>query len=141
MEHHRDIAGQLSRRGYRITPQRHLILSIIENSNDHITAEDIYAQVVARYPRVNISTVYRTLELLKNLGLIYEMDLGGGRVGYHPEGKGHHHHLICRQCGSVTDINESVLFSVRAILLQAFNFDADLKHLAISGLCEKCKKD
>ena len=140
MEHHRDIAGQLSRRGYRITPQRHLILSIIENSNDHITAEDIYAQVVARYPRVNISTVYRTLELLKNLGLIYEMDLGGGRVGYHPEGKGHHHHLICRQCGSVTDINESVLFSVRAILLQAFNFDADLKHLAISGLCEKCKE-
>lgn len=116
-----------------------MILSIIERSDTHINAEEIYGQVVARYPRVNISTVYRTLELLKQLGMIYEMDLGGGRVGYHPEDKGHHHHLICRECGSVIDINESALFSVKAILLQAFNFDADLRHLAIFGLCEKCE--
>jgi Fur family transcriptional regulator, ferric uptake regulator len=139
MEQHRDLTGQLRRQGYRITPQRVMILSIIEHSDDHINAEEIYAQVVAKYPGVNISTVYRTLELLKQLGLIYEMDLGGGRVGYHPEDKGHHHHLMCRQCGTVIDINESVMFSVRDILLQAFNFEADLKHLAISGLCEKCR--
>jgi Fur family ferric uptake transcriptional regulator len=79
--------------------------------------------------------------LLKQLGMIYEIDLGGGRVGYHPEDKGHHHHLICRKCGAVIDINESALFSVKAILLQAFNFNADLKHLAIYGLCEKCNKE
>jgi Fur family ferric uptake transcriptional regulator len=141
MEQRRDIAGELSRRGYRMTPQRMMILSIIEGSDTHISAEEIYAQVVAMYPRVNISTVYRTLELLKEQGLIYEIDLGGGRVGYHPEDKGHHHHLICRKCNTVVDINESVLFSVKAILLQAFNFDADLKHLAISGLCEKCRNE
>jgi Fur family ferric uptake transcriptional regulator len=141
MEQIRDIAGQLSRQGYRITPQRMMILDIIENSDDHITAEDIYARVVSRYPRVNISTVYRTLELLKQLGFIYEIELGGGSVGYHPEDKGHHHHLVCRKCGSITDINESVLFSVKAILLQAFDFDADLKHLAIYGLCEHCKDE
>lgn len=140
MEQHRDIAGQLSRQGYRITPQRTMILSIIEKSDEHINAEEIYAKVVAKYPRVNISTVYRTLDLLKQLGLIFEMDLGGGRVGYHPEDKGHHHHLICRQCGTVIDINEAVLFSVKAILLQAFDFDADLRHLAISGFCEKCRE-
>ena len=69
-----DLAGQLSRRGYRITPQRMTILSSIENSTMHITAEDIYAQVIEKYPRVNISTVYRTLDLLKQLGLIYEID-------------------------------------------------------------------
>jgi len=141
MQQPRDIARELSRRGYRLTPQRTMILSIIEDSDTHINAEEIYAQVVARYPRVNISTVYRTLELLKQLGMIYEIDLGGGRVGYHPEDKGHHHHLICRKCGAVIDINESALFSVKAILLQAFNFNADLKHLAIYGLCEKCNKE
>jgi len=140
MEQPRDIAGKLSRQGYRLTPQRVMILSVIENSDNHISAEEIYAQVVARYPRINISTVYRTLELLKQLGLIYEIELGGGRVGYHPEGRGHHHHLICRQCGAVIDVGESVLFPVQAILLQVFNFSADLKHLAIFGLCKNCQK-
>jgi Fur family ferric uptake transcriptional regulator len=141
MDNSRDMAGQLSRQGYRITPQRMMILESIENSDTHITAEDIYAQVIEKYPRVNISTVYRTLELLKQLGLIYEIDLGEAKIGYHPENKGHHHHLICRKCHSIIDINESALFSVKAVLLQAFNFDADLKHLALFGLCEKCRKE
>jgi Fur family ferric uptake transcriptional regulator len=140
MESFKDIAGQLSRRGYRITPQRMMILESIENSNTHITAEDIYAKVIRKYPRINISTVYRTLDLLKQLGLIYEIDLGEGKIGYHPEGKGHHHHLICRKCNAIIDINESALFSVKAVLLQAFSFDADLKHLALFGLCEKCRE-
>ena len=123
-----------------MTPQRMRILSAIENSDNHISAEEIYAQVVAKYPKVNISTVYRTLELLKQLGLIYEIDLGAGRIGYHPEGRGHHHHLICRKCGTIIDVGESVLFPVQAILLQAFDFNAELRHLAIFGLCENCKK-
>ena len=59
-----------------MTPQRMMILSIIEGSDTHISAEEIYAQVIAMYPRVNISTVYRTLELLKEQGLIYEIDMG-----------------------------------------------------------------
>ena len=136
----RDIAGRLRSQGYRLTPQRVMILSTIENSDNHISAEEIYEQVIARYPKVNISTVYRTLELLKQLGMIYEIDLGGGRVGYHPEGSGHHHHLICRKCGVVVNVNESVLFPVQAILQQAFSFDAELKHLAIYGLCENCRE-
>jgi len=75
-----DIVSKLSEQGYRLTPQRMMILSAIENSDDHISAEEIYAQVVAKYPHINISTVYRTLELLKQLGLVTETDLGGGRV-------------------------------------------------------------
>ncbi|MFC1948909.1 Fur family transcriptional regulator [Chloroflexota bacterium] len=140
MEQSRDIASELKRQGYRLTPQRMMILSAIEHSSNHINAEEIYSQVVARYPKVNISTVYRTLELLKQLGLIYEMDLGEGRVGYHPEGRGHHHHLICRKCGTVIDVNESVLFPVQAVLLQAFSFNADLRHLAIFGICKDCQE-
>ena len=140
MEQSRNIAGKLSKQGYRLTPQRMMILSVIENSDDHISAEDIYTQVVAKYPRVNLSTVYRTLELLKRLGLIYEIDLGEGHIGYHPEGGGHHHHLICRNCGAIIDVGESVVFPIQAILLQAFDFDADLKHLAIFGLCGNCRK-
>jgi Fur family ferric uptake transcriptional regulator len=135
-----DIVSKLGKHGYRLTPQRLMILSAIENSDDHISAEEIYAQIVAKYPYVNISTVYRTLELLKGLGLVTETDLGEGRVRYHPADKGHHHHLVCQECGTVIDLDESVLSPVKGILLREYGFMADLRHLAIFGRCVNCKK-
>ena len=135
-----DMSKRLRKLGYRLTPQRAAVLSVIENSQDHVAAEEIYTRVAGKCPRLNISTVYRTLELLKKVGLLYEIDLGEGCVGYHPEDKGHHHHLICRQCGAIIDVSESVMFPIEAILQQAFNFKPDLKHMAIFGLCENCQK-
>ena len=135
-----DIVRKLSERGYRLTPQRLMILSAIENSDNHISAEEIYAQVVAKYPHINISTVYRTLELLKGLGLVTETDLGGGRFRYHPADKGHHHHLVCRECGAIIDLDESMLASLKDTLLREYKFIADLRHLAVFGRCVKCRK-
>ena len=134
------ITGRLSAQGYRMTPQRMMILSAIESSRDHISAEEIYAQVVAKYPHVNISTVYRTLELLKKLGMVYEIDLGEGRIRYHAEGSGHHHHLVCQGCGKVIDIEETTLSSLKDILFREYGFSADLRHVGIFGLCESCRK-
>jgi len=116
-----------------------MILSAIENSDDHISAEEIYAQVVTKYPYVNISTVYRTLELLKELSLVTETNLEEGRVRYHPADKGRHHHLVCQECGTIIDLNESVLSSLKSALLKEYKFNADLRHLAIFGRCAKCK--
>ena len=135
-----NLATKLRNQGYRLTPQRMMILSAIENSDDHISAEEIFGQVVAKYPHVNISTVYRTLELLKELNLVTETDLGEGRVRYHPAYKGHHHHLVCRECGAIIDLDESVIDSLKDTLLREYKFDADLRHLAIFGHCEKCRK-
>ena len=135
-----NIVTKLSEKGYRLTPQRLMILSAIENSDDHISAEEIYSQVVAKYPNVNISTVYRTLELLKRLGLVTETDLGGGRVRYHPADRGHHHHLVCTECGAIIDLDESLLSSLESRLLREYKFIADLKHLAIFGHCTNCRK-
>ncbi len=135
-----DIVSKLSELGYRLTPQRMMILSAIENSDHHISAEEIYTQVVAKYSHVNISTVYRTLELLKRLGLVTETDLGEGRVRYHPAGKGHHHHLVCQECGAIIDLDESVLSPVKDVLLKEYRFIADLRHLAIFGRCVNCSK-
>jgi len=123
-----------------MTPQRAMIVSAIENSDNHISAEEIYAQVIAKYPHVNISTVYRTLEMLKRLGLVTETDLGEGRVRYHPAGKGHHHHLVCIECGAIIDLDESVLSPVKDVLRKKYGFIADLRHLAIFGRCTKCSK-
>jgi Fur family ferric uptake transcriptional regulator len=141
MHHHSgDIVKKLTEQGYRLTPQRVMTISAIEHSDGHISADEIYAQVRARFPQINISTVYRTLELLKHLGLVTETDFGEGRVRYHPAGKGHHHHLVCQECGAIIDLDEAVLAPLKSALLREYEFSADLRHLAIFGRCVKCSQ-
>ena len=77
---------------------------------------------------------------LKELNLVAEADLGEGRVRYHITEKGHHHHLVCRSCGKIMDPEESVLHPLEDTLLQRYGFNADLRHLAISGECEGCRE-
>ena len=133
-----DILSKLSEKGYRLTPQRMMILEAVEAAEDHISAEEIYTRVCERYPNLNISTVYRTLELLKELGLATETDMGDGRVRYHSIKKGHHHHLVCQNCGKITDLDEAALAPLKDALYQDYGFTADLKHMAIFGRCKKC---
>ena len=124
--------------GHRLTPQRMLVIEVLHNADKHISAEEIYAQLHSRYPYANISTVYRTLELLKKLDLVTETNFGEGRVRYHVAEKGHHHHLVCNRCGKIIDLEESALHPLKDALLQKYDFDADLRHLAISGECRRC---
>jgi len=135
-----DIINKLSEQGYRLTPQRMMVLDAIENSEHHISAEEIYAQVIMKYPHLNISTVYRTLELLHRLGLVTETDLGGGRVRYHPADKGHHHHLVCQECGRVIDLDESVTDNLKKVLKRDYEFTPDIRHLALFGTCADCNR-
>lgn len=129
----------LQAQGYRLTPQRMLVIEALHSAESHISAEEIYEQLYARYPYSNISTVYRTLELLNKLNLVSETDFGEGRVRYHVADKSHHHHLVCRTCGKVIDLDESVLSSLKGTLLRDYDFTADLRHLAISGECSDCR--
>jgi len=135
----REASEALRELGYRLTPQRMLILTALQQSNDHVSAEEIHAQVCAKYPHVNISTIYRTLELLKNLGLVTETDLGGGRYRYHFGDKGHHHHLICEMCGATIEVDESQFLPLKHTLLKEYGFQANISHLAIFGRCQNCK--
>lgn len=135
------IGDKLNRLGYRLTPQRLMILKIVEEATGHISADDIYSKVCDQYPQMNISTVYRTLELVKELGLVTETDLGDGRVRYHCMGKGrHHHHLVCEQCGEIIDMEEAMLNPLWMEVQEKFGFRVDMKHLAFFGKCPKCLK-
>jgi len=129
----------LREKGYRLTPQRMMVLKAIEKSDNHISAEEIHSYAHTKYPYINISTVYRTLELLKALHLVSETDLGGGRFLYHPTGKAHHHHLVCRKCGKVQDIDVSVFEHLRDELRVKYGFDAELEHMAVFGTCDRCR--
>ena len=135
-----DMSSRLSELGYRLTPQRLMVVKAVEEADSQISVEEIYLQIRARYPYMNISTVYRTLELLSELGLVTETDMGDGRVRYHSIGKGHHHHLVCQKCGEIIDVEESMLRSLRDEIGQRYGFKVDMKHLAFFGLCAKCRE-
>lgn len=129
----------LHKLGCRLTPQRLMILEAVEGADDHISAEEIYGQVRAKYPHMSISTVYRTLELLKEVGLVTESDLGDGRLRYHMIAKGHHHHLVCHKCGAIINMEESVSTRLRAEILQKYDFAVSMNHLVFFGVCSKCR--
>jgi Fur family ferric uptake transcriptional regulator len=128
----------LQEKGHRLTPQRMLVIEALHSADGHISAEEIYGQLHSRYPYANISTVYRTLELLKELNLVAETNFGEGRVRYHVAEKGHHH-LVCYSCGKIINLEDSALYPLKDTLLHDYGFDADLRHLAISGKCPRCR--
>ena len=128
----------LRQRGYRITPQREMIIDTLAHSDTHMTAEEIFNQVRALTQATDIATVYRTLDLLVEEGLACQNDLGGGRVVYITRRHGPHIHLICRQCGHVIDADNELLEPLRAWLQERYGFEADLHHISISGVCDKC---
>jgi Fur family ferric uptake transcriptional regulator len=116
-----------------------MVIEALHRAEGHISAPDICHRVQAKYPWVNKSTIYRTLELLKELDLVTETELGGDKLYYHQAEKGHHHHLICQKCGKIVDIDEDVFASLESTLHKKYGFSADLKHLAIHGHCLRCQ--
>jgi Fur family ferric uptake transcriptional regulator len=132
-------AVTLKAKGLKLTPQRRLILDIIHDSGDHLTAEAILNYVQARLPNVNKSTIYRTLELLEDFGCVFKSELGDRFIYHHAE-EGHHHHLICRSCGRSLDCDENIFSDVKSALAAKYGFLADLKHMVVNGLCSDCRK-
>ena len=139
MSHHQEIIEALQQIGYRLTPQRMMILEAIADSDGHLSAEEIHETVRSAYPYLDISTVYRTLDLLKTLHLVSETDMGSGHAQYELLSKGLHHHLICTECGRILDVPNSFLDPLRRAVEEKYDFHAEIEHLAISGICRDCK--
>ena len=127
----------LKEKGFKLTPQRRLILDVIHDSGGHLTAEEILEYVQSRVHGVNRSTIYRTLELLEELGCVYKSELGGRFIYHHAE-EGHHHHLVCRQCGRSMDCGEDLFSPVEKDLQDKYGFSTDFKHMVVSGICRDC---
>ena len=129
----------LRKTGHKATPQRMMILSTLRHADGHLTANDIYEQVRLDNPYVDISTVYRTLGVLKELRLVSETDMGVGDTTYEwVRQQKRHHHLICRNCDSVVSLDHRYLEDLGAEILAESGFLPDLDHFAIFGLCAEC---
>src|SRR6266480_406048 len=99
----------LRKRGYRLTPQRYMILSVIQEADGHLSIEQITERVQERNPFVSLSTVYRTLELLRELGLVRENHLPGEQPRYEMAESTEHHHLVCRRCRTIIHLEDNLL--------------------------------
>jgi Fur family ferric uptake transcriptional regulator len=130
----------LRSRGFRITPQREMIIEAIAHQGNHINAEEVFALIQQRIRSVNIATVYRTLDLLVEQGLTSRIDLGEGRVMYATTQHGPHIHLVCRQCGRIIDADQEMLSTLKDQLKIEYQFAADLQHISLLGLCSSCQK-
>ncbi|MBI5030377.1 MAG: transcriptional repressor [Chloroflexi bacterium] len=133
------MVDDLRQKGHRLTPQREMVLSVICESQGHISADEILKRVRKRYPYLNKSAVYRTLDLLTRTNLVHPTDLGQGCIEYEIHQHPHHHHLLCRNCHKMVEADESIFDSVEKTLREDYGFVADLDHFAIYGLCRKCQ--
>jgi Fur family ferric uptake transcriptional regulator len=129
----------LRQAGKRVTLQRVLILETMQKAGGHLDADKIYSLVKRKMPRLSLSTVYRTLTMLKEEGLIEELHLGEEHHHYEIKGNGHHH-LICQGCGKVIEFEWP--FSERLVrdLGQEYDFEITGMHLDLMGYCPRCRK-
>ena len=134
--------------GYRLTLGREAILEVLSRAEDHVSAEDIYRKIHPRYPHVGLTTVYRTLDVLSNLGMVYKLDFGDGRARYEfaegPKGTRHHHHLVCTQCNKVIDYTDFIDEEVELLnqteqgLGRKYNFKITNHLIQFYGVCGEC---
>ena len=131
------LPATLRARGYRITPQRQLVLDAV-TALRHGTPDEICTEVQRHASGVNLSTVYRTLELLEEIGMVTHTHLGHGAPTYHAATAEEHLHLVCRDCGGITETDVAVAESLVAELAARHGFTTDVAHFSIYGRCRTC---
>jgi Fur family ferric uptake transcriptional regulator len=124
--------------GYRVTPQRQLVLEAVARL-EHATPEEICSEVRQTARGVNVSTVYRTLELLEQLGLVKHTHIHHGAPSYHLADDAGHVHLVCRQCEQVIQVDQDAVGPLVVALEQSQGFQTDVGHLTVFGLCANCR--
>ncbi|MEV2272039.1 Fur family transcriptional regulator [Nonomuraea africana] len=129
---------ELRAKGYRVTPQRQLVLEAVK-ALGHGTPEEICAKVQQTARGVNISTVYRTLELLEELGMVTHTHLNHVAPTYHLAAEADHVHLVCRGCGEVSEVRPEMADGLVKGLEAELGFVADVRHLTVFGRCRGCR--
>ena len=134
------IVSLLSREGYKLTAQRLAVLDVIVDSQGHFTPAIVHERVRWNQSNVGLVTVYRTLEILAELGLVCRVHREGKSRSYTMSPSGHHHHLICSQCGAVADFTDCDLEELEQRLAQETGFEIEGHLLQFTGRCQACRR-
>jgi Fe2+ or Zn2+ uptake regulation protein len=132
-----DLKVLLREHGLRITAPRIIVLAALRSRSGHMSADEIYGAVLAQYPSINLVTVYRTLESFEARGLASRVELGDRLTRWESAGAVHHH-LVCRGCGAIVELDDEPFRRLADDLAQARGVQADVRHLALPGLCAGC---
>lgn len=137
------IKERLKKEGYKLTKQREAILKvIINNSEEHLSCDEIYRIVIKESPDLGIATVYRTLQLFEKLDIVYRLNFDDGCSRYEliPVTEAHqHHHLICMNCGKVIEVKLDLLESLEESIEREEQFTIVDHNLKFYGYCGECK--
>jgi Fur family ferric uptake transcriptional regulator len=125
--------------GRRLTQQRALLLELIEGANGHLDADEIYRLAKERDERISLSTVYRTLSLLKRLDLVAELHFSENHHHYEPKSETEHYHLVCLSCGQVTEFHLPIADSIHRTLAERYSFEVTSTSIDVSGYCHQCR--
>jgi Fur family ferric uptake transcriptional regulator len=130
--------AEIRAHGGRITPARRAVLAaVLDAGEHHFTAADVLAAVEQAEPQPDRATVYRTLELLTEIGLLKPLPLNGDAIVYHRTDH-RHGHVVCGVCGAITEVPEQALIEFARTLQQGTHFTIDADRIAVSGTCEGC---
>lgn len=121
-----------------MTPQRQMILDAVRRAGDHVTPEQVYETVHRRNPAISRATIYRTLDFLCEIRLVVAMQWGGQSY-YEIAGETPHHHVICRTCGAVEELDIQLVETFVENVWRKQHFVIDMNHMALFGLCRQCK--
>ena len=127
--------------GQRVTSQRRLLLDLLHRSAGHLDADELYRLAKEREPRLSLSTVYRSLRLFKELGLVEERHLAEEHHHYEAKGETEHHHLICLSCGRVVEFEFPQARQVMEDMGKETGFDIISAELHLEGYCERCRRE
>lgn len=134
----RDIE-QLRAAGQRLTPQRRIILEVMQKSYGHVSVENVMGEVAQLDPEINPATIYRILAWLTDHDIICVTDMGNRDLAYEYLGNPRHHHIVCQQCGDQTEVPFELMSSVVSELRDEYGFEPRIDHQAIFGICKKCQ--
>lgn len=133
--------NELKKKGLRLTEQRKLVLDVLHQTESSLTIDEIYQKISLIDPAVDVSTVYRTLDLLTEIGLAQEIHSHGRQHLYHLSGtRAPHIHLVCQKCGMISALDLDLFEEVRLDIYTQIGFNADLAQVTIPGLCSKCQE-
>ncbi len=133
-----ELVGQLRARGVRVTSARRALLAaLVDAENHHLDAQDLSAAVQRAVPDVHLSTIYRSLDSLEELGLVDHVHFGHGRAIYHLADEPHQH-LLCDVCGAVVEVPDDVFAELTSTVQRAYGFTIRPHHFAVIGRCRAC---
>ena len=131
--------GTIRSNGRRLTSQRTLLLDIINRADNHLDADELHRLAKEKDPRISLSTVYRTLSLLKRLNMVEELHLAEEHHHYEARSKKEHHHLVCLRCGRVIEFRSHLTQKLAQHLSQTYGFHVVATEIDVSGICNECQ--